>query len=295
MAQKVRVILLDDLINDGETEAAETVQFGLDGVQYEIDLTKENAHVLRSRLKEFTQAGRTAKNTGRRPARPMTEPAGPGATLSRHQGGVDPKAARTWATEQGLIEPGQRGVLGARYKDAYKAFQRGDTGPLDRLKAELATPDQTPTPRTTLRPASDPALQAAKTAENKATEPAHDATDQPPADPKEAEARQHYKPLSQRDGLMADDKKWKRRTASGEKVEDLTLVARIELLTDFNLKVLGGFLGIVDRKKDGKINGLQTSVGRLQNLEMIECAPGTDDGWVITDFGRYAYEVHSLR
>ena len=35
MAQKVQILLLDDI--DG-TEASETVQFGLDGANYEIDL-----------------------------------------------------------------------------------------------------------------------------------------------------------------------------------------------------------------------------------------------------------------
>jgi nucleoid-associated protein Lsr2 len=40
MAQKVQVLLVDDL--DG-SEATETVTFGLDGVAYEIDLSSGNA------------------------------------------------------------------------------------------------------------------------------------------------------------------------------------------------------------------------------------------------------------
>ena len=40
MAQKVFVSLVDDI--DG-SEADETVEFGLDGVNYEIDLSAENA------------------------------------------------------------------------------------------------------------------------------------------------------------------------------------------------------------------------------------------------------------
>lgn len=40
MAQKVLVSLVDDL--DG-SEAEETVEFGLDGVSYQIDLSGENA------------------------------------------------------------------------------------------------------------------------------------------------------------------------------------------------------------------------------------------------------------
>src|SRR4029079_13212532 len=47
MVKKVTVALLDDL--DG-TAADETVQFALDGVSYEIDLSKKNAKKLRSAL-----------------------------------------------------------------------------------------------------------------------------------------------------------------------------------------------------------------------------------------------------
>lgn len=47
MAQKRQTILVDDL--SGEP-AAETVQFGLDGRYYEIDLTKEHAKQLRAEL-----------------------------------------------------------------------------------------------------------------------------------------------------------------------------------------------------------------------------------------------------
>ena len=45
MAQKVQVLLVDDI--DG-SEATETVSFGLDGVAYEIDLSSGNAGELRT-------------------------------------------------------------------------------------------------------------------------------------------------------------------------------------------------------------------------------------------------------
>lgn len=48
MAKKVIITLIDDL--DGESEAAETVEFALDGVGYEIDLTADNAERLRDQL-----------------------------------------------------------------------------------------------------------------------------------------------------------------------------------------------------------------------------------------------------
>jgi hypothetical protein len=47
MAQKVQVLLVDDL--DG-SEATETVTFGLDGASYEIDLSSGNAGKLRKEL-----------------------------------------------------------------------------------------------------------------------------------------------------------------------------------------------------------------------------------------------------
>ena len=55
MAQKVQIFLFDDL--DG-TEAAETVSFGLDGTQYEIDLNSGHAAELRATLAPFAGKAR---------------------------------------------------------------------------------------------------------------------------------------------------------------------------------------------------------------------------------------------
>jgi hypothetical protein len=57
VARKVTVRLEDDL--DGKS-AAETVRFALDGVEYEIDLSKENARKLRSKLESYIQSARRA-------------------------------------------------------------------------------------------------------------------------------------------------------------------------------------------------------------------------------------------
>ena len=54
MAQSVQIILEDDL-EGGPAE--ETVQFGLDGRQYEIDLSTANAEKLREALRRFRPAG----------------------------------------------------------------------------------------------------------------------------------------------------------------------------------------------------------------------------------------------
>lgn len=66
MAQKVNIILVDDL--DG-SDADETVTFGLDGNQYEIDLTSDHAKDLRLALAPYTDVARkTQARRGRKPA-----------------------------------------------------------------------------------------------------------------------------------------------------------------------------------------------------------------------------------
>ena len=59
MAQKVQVLLVDDL--DG-SEATETVTFGLDGVSYEIDLSSGNAGEPPQRARPYVDHARKAGN-----------------------------------------------------------------------------------------------------------------------------------------------------------------------------------------------------------------------------------------
>jgi len=67
MATKITVALEDDL--DGGP-ADETVRFGLDGVDYEIDLNKQNARAFRRQFASFLiHARRTRPRGRRRPAR----------------------------------------------------------------------------------------------------------------------------------------------------------------------------------------------------------------------------------
>jgi hypothetical protein len=63
MAQRTIVELADDL--DG-SEAHETVSFGLDGVNYKIDLSRDNAARLRDRLAAYVAHGQRTGNAGRR-------------------------------------------------------------------------------------------------------------------------------------------------------------------------------------------------------------------------------------
>ena len=61
MAQKVQVVLVDDI--DGG-EATETVSFSLDGAAYEIDLNEANAAALRETLAPYVGSGRRISGRG---------------------------------------------------------------------------------------------------------------------------------------------------------------------------------------------------------------------------------------
>ncbi|MFE3261005.1 Lsr2 family protein [Nocardia sp. NPDC059091] len=64
MVRKVVVNFVDDL--DGESEAAETISFGLDGVSYELDLSAPNANDLRVALSRWTTCARKVGHSPRR-------------------------------------------------------------------------------------------------------------------------------------------------------------------------------------------------------------------------------------
>jgi hypothetical protein len=107
VAQRVQVQLVDDL--SGE-EAQETVRFGLDGTNYEIDLTEQNAEALRTALAEYVGRGRKA-GSGRQPA---TSP----KTASSRSKREDTQQIRQWAQENGF-NPSSRGRITQSIIDAY--------------------------------------------------------------------------------------------------------------------------------------------------------------------------------
>ena len=91
MAKTVTVTLVDDF--DGAGAADETVEFGLDGVTYEIDLSTKNAAKLRGDLKQWVAAGRRVG--GRRRGR---------SGSGRGRGAIDREqsaAIREWARRNG--------------------------------------------------------------------------------------------------------------------------------------------------------------------------------------------------
>jgi hypothetical protein len=103
MATKILTTLQDDI--DG-SDAAETVRFALDGVEWEIDLSERNANRLRNSLSDFMAHGR--KVGGRRGRKP--------ASSSQ----TDPKAIRKWAAANG-IEVSARGRIPAEVVERYRA------------------------------------------------------------------------------------------------------------------------------------------------------------------------------
>ena len=114
MAQKVSVALVDDL-DGGEAES--TVEFGLDGVQYAIDLSTDNAAVLRDALAGYVAQ---ARRTGGRKRRGGSARANSNATASSGHT-ADRKrnqAIRVWAREQGM-DVSDRGRIPAEVVEAY--------------------------------------------------------------------------------------------------------------------------------------------------------------------------------
>lgn len=94
MAHRVLVELVDDM--DGTSTADETLQFGLDGVTYEIDLSEENANELRDSLARFVEYAR--RSGGRkRPGGKRLAPAAP-PTVNKEQN----RAIREWARKNGF-------------------------------------------------------------------------------------------------------------------------------------------------------------------------------------------------
>ena len=108
MAQKVHILLVDDL--DG-SEATESVSFGLDGTSYEIDLNDANAARLRDALAEFVGHARKVGSSSRRSGR---------RTSAATAGGPSAREIRDWARSNGYDVP-DRGRVSSEVREAYDA------------------------------------------------------------------------------------------------------------------------------------------------------------------------------
>lgn len=110
MATKTIVRIIDDLdgaeLNDGD---GESVRFGLDGVEYELDLSDANAAALRELIGPYIEAGR--RTGGRRRT---------GGHAKQVNTAVDTRAVRAWARAHN-IEVSSRGRIPQHVIDKYRA------------------------------------------------------------------------------------------------------------------------------------------------------------------------------
>jgi hypothetical protein len=104
MAQKVHIVLVDDI---DQSDAEETVSFGLDGKEYVIDLNAKNARSLRDALAPYVAHARPVSGRG-------------GRRAARTSGGPAPSEIRAWARENGFDVP-ERGRVSAEVREAYAA------------------------------------------------------------------------------------------------------------------------------------------------------------------------------
>ena len=109
LATKIAVELEDDL--DGGP-ADETVRFGLDGSEYEIDLNKKNARAFRKQFTPFVEHARKARRGQRRRPKHTTASRGRSSDI------------RAWAKDKG-IPLSARGRIPANVAEQYEAATKG--------------------------------------------------------------------------------------------------------------------------------------------------------------------------
>ncbi|MGA9311470.1 MAG: Lsr2 family protein [Pseudonocardiaceae bacterium] len=119
MAQKTIVTLVDDLTGE-EAENISTVEFALDGVTYELDLTDENSTKLHDALSQYAQAGRkigARRRGGPRPGRVINST---GGTTGYNRETL--KSIREWAKKNGH-NVSDRGRLSTEVMQAWQTAQ----------------------------------------------------------------------------------------------------------------------------------------------------------------------------
>lgn len=118
MAQKVVVQMVDDL--DGTlSDDVSTISYGLDGVEYEVDLSASNAENLRKVFEEYVAV---ARRTGGRKRRGVS-PSGSGASNQGEAGAI-----REWANENGY-DLAARGRIPGHVVEAYHEAKTAEQKP----------------------------------------------------------------------------------------------------------------------------------------------------------------------
>ena len=106
MAQQIQTLFIDD-IDGGPAEG--TVRFGLDGTDYEIDLSASHSEELHKVLAGYVTHARKAAGTARR-----------GPRGRRPADVLDTRKVREWARAEG-IDIKERGRVPAEVIEKYKA------------------------------------------------------------------------------------------------------------------------------------------------------------------------------
>jgi nucleoid-associated protein Lsr2 len=114
----------DDDTQDLSPEHTQTINFGLDGQNYAIDLTDQSAAELRETLDRYIAAGRVV---GRRTRTLNIATARPRAGQSARADRQDAAAIRQWARAHGH-RISDRGPIPATVRQAYAARRRGRAG-----------------------------------------------------------------------------------------------------------------------------------------------------------------------
>jgi len=120
MAQKMTMTLVDDLdgepIEDGQ---GETVRFSVDGRNYEIDLSRDNAKSFHKAIEPYLSAARqsSARRTPRTSPTSRNDPSRSSGSSSDKQ---ELAEARSWLRGQGH-QVGDRGRIPAQLLDLYRS------------------------------------------------------------------------------------------------------------------------------------------------------------------------------
>lgn len=133
MARVTEVYLIDDL-NGERDESVETVDFGIDGKNYEIDLTSKNAEALREALAEYVASARRVGAT------PTAKPAAKARPSSG--GPSEAQLAREWAKDNG-IKVSDRGRVPLQVMEAYRADQTSQPRKLQAVPSPVEEVDAT--------------------------------------------------------------------------------------------------------------------------------------------------------
>ena len=112
MAKQIITVLTDDL--DGG-DADRTIEFGLDGVNYTIDLSEKNAGKLRKALDPYLSAASKVGRIGTS-GRIASRSSAPSSRSNRDQN----QAIREWAAKNGY-EVSERGRIPASIAEAFHA------------------------------------------------------------------------------------------------------------------------------------------------------------------------------